>query len=379
MYCRIVSALAALSTVLSLRAMAETETDSAEVLYREALQLEQYGNIVEARATYTRALSRAPERGDIRYRRGVCTWRMLQDPDVNIPESAALPETARVDLARAIAADTANSNAFYYRGLLTLHYTDSARVAVRELSRAIALNPRFADAYRARARAYLKADAGDSAVGDWQRAIELAPHDHRIYRQRAEVYADLGQFDKALQDLNKVLSIVAGPYSRESERLRGDAFKARGDALLRLDRFDEAKADHRKASAALGSGSVPGIAHSWTERGTMKAREGNHETSVALFTYAIELTPDHTRAYAGRASSLFALGRHEPALADCDVLVTRNPESFYDRALRARVLEKLGRASEALAEFETALKLARGAHADTDSLQKAVQRLRRRR
>lgn len=377
MYCRTIFTLTALIAVLPSNTIAEAAVDSADVLYRKAIQLEQYGDISAARDAYTRALGHAATRTDIRYRRGVCTWRMLRNPEITIPESAALPETARVDLSMAIAEDSANANAFFYRGMLTLHYTDSAHVAVRELSAAIERTPRFADAYRGRARAYQKAAMDDSAVGDWERAIELAPHDHRTYRERAEVYADMGEHEKAVQDLDMVLSIVAGPYSRESERIRGDALKARGDALLRLDRFDEARADHRKAAAALGSESVPVIAHSWAERGAMKARSGDHKTAVALFAYAIELNADLTRAYAGRASSLYALGRLEPALADCNILVERNPESFYDRALRARVLEKLGRVPDALAELERAIGLARAAQADTDSLQKAVQRLRR--
>ncbi len=377
MYRRFLCALALLMATPPAMGAAQAGTDSAEVLYRKAIQLEQYGDISAARAAYSRALSHSPARGDVRYRRGVCTWRMLRDPRIRIPEGAALPDTARVDLAMAIDGDSANSNAFFYRGLLTLHYTDSARLAIREFSAALERNPRFADAYRGRARAYLRAQLGDSAVADWKQAIELAPHDYRTYRERAEMYVDRGEFDKAVNDLNMVLSIVAGPYSRESERIRGEAFKARGDALLRLDRFDEAKADHRKAAAALGTESLSMIAHSWAERGTMKAREEDHETAISLFGYAIDLNESLTRAYAGRASSLYALGRYEAALADCDVLVERNPESFYDRALRARLLEKLHRVPDALAELERAIGLARAAQADTDSLRKAAQRLRR--
>jgi tetratricopeptide (TPR) repeat protein len=96
----------------------------------------------------------------------------------------------------------------YNRGL-ELHNAGNLDAALAEYEKAIALFPRYIDAYNNRAN--IKLSRGDvaGAIDDYSKAIQIAPDSHLGYFNRGVVYMNSGDFDNAIADFTK--SIEAMP------------------------------------------------------------------------------------------------------------------------------------------------------------------------
>ena len=67
-------------------------------------------------------------------------------------------------------------------------------------NKAIEINPRFAEAYYIRGRAYYYKGWYDKAIADYTMVIELNPRFAWAYHNRANAYYHKGQYDKACSD-----------------------------------------------------------------------------------------------------------------------------------------------------------------------------------
>lgn len=79
--------------------------------------------------------------------------------------------------------------------------------AVHEFTRAIELNPNYADAYHNRGLTYMQKGDSNKAISDYLKAIELNPGLWQSYRNLAGVYFGEGQFESALDYMQKAIEI----------------------------------------------------------------------------------------------------------------------------------------------------------------------------
>ncbi|MGD8372790.1 MAG: tetratricopeptide repeat protein, partial [Syntrophobacterales bacterium] len=79
--------------------------------------------------------------------------------------------------------------------------------AIFDFTRAIEINPRYAEAYFNRAGAYVEKDQYDQAISDLTRVIELDPEDPEAYNNRAVAYYYQGEYDKAWEDVYRAQSL----------------------------------------------------------------------------------------------------------------------------------------------------------------------------
>src|SRR5688572_23623176 len=79
--------------------------------------------------------------------------------------------------------------------------------AIRKFTRAIELNPNFADAYANRCRAYVLIDNPDAALADCDQAIKLNPKLWTSYYNRGLIFHGRMNFEKAFQDYSTVISL----------------------------------------------------------------------------------------------------------------------------------------------------------------------------
>jgi hypothetical protein len=79
--------------------------------------------------------------------------------------------------------------------------------AVADYTKAIALNPRFTEAYNNLGTIYGKARLYDQAIEVFSRSIFLDPGNATSYSNRGRTYFHLGQYDKALEDLNRAIAL----------------------------------------------------------------------------------------------------------------------------------------------------------------------------
>jgi tetratricopeptide (TPR) repeat protein len=81
------------------------------------------------------------------------------------------------------------------------------QMAVKELSKAIDLNPKEADAYYLRGTAYESIGDVKRAIRDYTEAIVLNPRHYMAYTERGNAYESLNNYDDAIQDYNTAIEV----------------------------------------------------------------------------------------------------------------------------------------------------------------------------
>ena len=95
---------------------------------------------------------------------------------------------------------------WYNRGAAQMAKGDYDQ-AVACFSKAIRIEPRFAEAYCNRGTAYYEKGYFDAAISDFSKAIEFNADFAQAYYNRAVAYHDKGESDKAMQDVQKAQSL----------------------------------------------------------------------------------------------------------------------------------------------------------------------------
>jgi tetratricopeptide (TPR) repeat protein len=83
---------------------------------------------------------------------------------------------------------------------------------------------------------------------------------------------------------------------------------------------------------------------------------GHKEKALVYYREALDLDPDCTQAYLGRASIYIEQGRFNEALLDCNAALKREPERAVLYVLRGLVHARLGNGKRALDEAEDAIR-----------------------
>jgi len=86
-------------------------------------------------------------------------------------------------------------------------FLDKDAAAIRDYTRSISLNDKFATAFRGRGAAYLRQEKYAEALADFDRAIQLNPDYLRAYRGRSAVYRKLGKDKEADADDRKAVAL----------------------------------------------------------------------------------------------------------------------------------------------------------------------------
>ncbi|HEY9835687.1 MAG TPA: tetratricopeptide repeat protein, partial [Vampirovibrionales bacterium] len=77
--------------------------------------------------------------------------------------------------------------------------------AIADLTRAIELDPKFADAYTARGIARHRSEDYVGAVEDFTEVLEIQPENSQVYGLRALDYLYLQEYQAAIADFNRVI------------------------------------------------------------------------------------------------------------------------------------------------------------------------------
>lgn len=90
--------------------------------------------------------------------------------------------------------------------------------AITEYTKAIELDPSYAQAYNNRGVAYDNKGQYDLAIADYNKAIELSPNSALFYYNRGFAYSKKGQRDLAISDLNKAIELSSDPELTQDAR-----------------------------------------------------------------------------------------------------------------------------------------------------------------
>lgn len=112
--------------------------------------------------------------------------------------------------------------------------------AIAEHTQALDLDPRRADAYRARADAWVQRGQCGLAIDDYNRALAIVRVDAQSFLGRGRCLHAQGQFERAVEDYSLAARLASNP---EAYTLRAHVALARGD-------FNSAGADVKRAISA---------------------------------------------------------------------------------------------------------------------------------
>ena len=106
------------------------------------------------------------------------------------------------DFTKAIELNPNYADAYYNRGLA---YQSKGEVdrTIEDFTKAIELNPNYADAYYNRGLAYYDKGEHGRVIEDFTKVIELKPDDAIVYNNRGVAYSKKGEYDSALADFTR--------------------------------------------------------------------------------------------------------------------------------------------------------------------------------
>jgi tetratricopeptide (TPR) repeat protein len=173
--------------------------------------------------------------------------------------------------------------------------------AILSFDRAIALQPKMADAYFMRAKCFVGDAKPESSLADYSKYISLRPSDPAGYVARGLAYLDLNKIDQTVADATKAIEL--NPKLASAYNLRGSAIRKGGDAKRALEDFNHAVEYEPSADNLY-------------QRGATYQLLGEHRLAIADFDKVIEIIPDLGNAFYARAASKRAIGDLKGAEAD---------------------------------------------------------------
>jgi tetratricopeptide (TPR) repeat protein len=220
-------------------------------------------------------------------------------------------DSALADFTRAIALEPNYADAYFRRGVLHAAASQT-ELALADFSMAVEHNPAFAQAWLRRALLYAGADRLEEAIADFSRALEADPQLHVVYAERGMARARLGQFAQAVDDLT-----IALVHDRDNARLLYE----RGRAFTNAGRLDAALADFTR-SLELD----PAFVRAHAYRAAVYRHQGRHGEALADYFAALCLDPAYAVQYVCQCGLVHAAqGKFQRAVGDFSVALAMDP------------------------------------------------------
>lgn len=133
------------------------------------------------------------------------------------------------------------AQAYEKRGL-NYYFQEKYDKVIEDFTNFIRLVPNKADAYRMLGMAHLKLNNNVKAISNFDNALNLEPEMKGVLGYRAEALRLNGQLDETIEDASKAIA------KEEDLRMLADAYRTRGKAYQELGQETSADADFQKAT-----------------------------------------------------------------------------------------------------------------------------------
>jgi tetratricopeptide (TPR) repeat protein len=251
-------------------------------------------------------------------------------------------DLAIADLTKAIEIQPSYAQAYGERGVAYLRKKDHPR-AIVNLSKAIELDPSLARAYRMRGVVYQMSQRdSDLALADYSKAIELEPAVPDNYVLRYFVHAAKGDIGSAIDDLETALKLGFADRSEDIDVGHYDHIRLLDKAIARNDQdaiayFGRGWAYETKQEwegaiydYTMAIERDPALVAAYIHRGKAYAkRHDGHRLALADFNKAIELDPKNPLAYLARGEFYFTAASNRStadAFADITKAIELDPK-----------------------------------------------------
>lgn len=185
---------------------------------------------------------------------------------------------------------------------LKFYESGNYKEEINAYTKAIQLNPQYADAYYNRGITYANLGNYQQAINDYAKAIELNPQDAEACYNRGVAYHRLGNHQQAIKDFTKAIQL--NPKLAE-------AYYNRGTTYGKLGNYQQEINDYNKAIQLNSQ-----YASAYRNRGVAYGKSGNHQQAINDFNKAIELNPQYAAAYYNRGVAYGQAGDGKKASED---------------------------------------------------------------
>lgn len=203
------------------------------------------------------------------------------------------------------------------------------RHAIDHYTRAVALNPRLAQAYCGRGGAYLSKGELDRAIQDLTLCVEVEEDHSCAYALRGRAHLRKGDSEQALQDLDKAINLnheFDNSTTSTAHFYRGTAHVEKGD-------YDEAISDF---DVVIDRKLPPNMTGAYHNRGVAYLSKGEIEQAVKDFDRTIELNPDESETFCVRGITHVYRKDYDQALKDFNRSINLDgghPCAFHNRGV----------------------------------------------
>lgn len=216
--------------------------------------------------------------------------------------------------------------------------------AVSDFTKALEINPKFAEAHYYRGIAYDKMGLYDEAISDYNKALEINPKYALAYYARGFVYNQYkGQHDQAISDYSKALEI--------NPRFVW-AYVSRGICYSKKGQYDEGISDFSKALEIN-----PRDILAYRNRGAAYHDKGQDDEAIFDYNKALEINPNDAVAYRERGDSYYSKGEYDSAISDFNKAIDINPKDAVAYLYRGDAYEKKDRYKEAIVDYNKAIEI----------------------
>ncbi|MEA1015864.1 DUF3857 domain-containing protein [Sphingosinicella sp. LY1275] len=218
------------------------------------------------------------------------------------------------------------------------------RPTEKEFEALLAAIPAGASGYRDRASLLMSRSRYEEAVKDLDRAIALNPRDEWALASRGFAKIVSEDFEAGAKDIDAALAIDKD----QPMALRGRGLLAQrdGDAEAAVAAFTAALRIDPQDSFTLG------------KRAIANRQAGHDEAALSDSEAALKLTPGWTELYLLRANLLRKLGKPEQGLAEAAALQSAMPNDDYAQVGAAKIYLAFGARDKAKEAFDRAIALA---------------------
>lgn len=211
---------------------------------------------------------------------------------------------------------------------------------IQDYSEAIRLNPRYAEAYNNRGRAFHHKGKYDQAISDYDRAINLKSSLVEAYINRGVVYGEKRMYEESMSDY--AIAIKLKPDLAE-------VYVNRGNNHIDNEIYDEAITDYTYAISLQ-----PTLAEAYLNRGVAYRLIDEYESAMRDYNEAIKLNLHYTDAYINRGWLYYLKGEYDSAIKDFNKSCNLDPQNGSAFNNRGFVYYRKGNYDNAIADFNNA-------------------------
>jgi tetratricopeptide (TPR) repeat protein len=213
----------------------------------------------------------------------------------------------------------------YYRTGNEFVMAGNFKDAIEQFTKAIDLQPDFADAYVSRAYAYEKVQMLKQAADDYDRATTFLTKNSDVFYQCARLNYLLGEYMKAVEKADAAITL---------RKTNADGYVIKAKALMALGKYEAAMAT---CNTAL---TLKETAENFYLRGQINVQLGRFTAAEEDFIRTVGKDPRHVDAYISLAELRLQMNKIQFALNHVNNAISLDPNNRRAYLVRSRIYIK---------------------------------------